>query len=144
MLVKALPLSALETIALAIELDALSEDLDARMVDVLHTRGEIDHIDEESYAAAYREVGRKAARLRQIQLIVDTGEALDKLARKPLVTSVLKLMRGPAQLAGLGELQEFLERGFSAFRNMGKADEFLARIEAEELQLMSGWFAAGT
>ena len=141
MLTKALPLSGLNTLALAIELDALSEDLDARMVDALKRQGKISAIDAESYADAYRSVGRHAARLRQIQLIVDTGEALETLARKPWVAGALTLMKGPAHLAGLGELHEFLERGFTTFKRMGKAAKFLERIETEETEQMQRWLA---
>ncbi|MFA7290643.1 MAG: hypothetical protein WC023_00210 [Rhodocyclaceae bacterium] len=141
MLVKTLPLSGLSTLALAIELDALSEDLDAGMVDVLRQRGKASTIDEVAYALAYRTVGRRSARLRQIQLIVDTGEALEALARKPWVAGALALMKGPAHLAGLGDLHAFLERGFSTFKRMGKAGEFLERIEAEETLLMNRWLA---
>lgn len=139
MLTKALPLSGLNTLALAIELDALSEDLDARMVDALKQQGKISAIDADSYAEAYRSVGRHAARLRQIQLIVDTGEALEALARKPWVAGALALMKGPAHLAGLGELHEFLERGFTTFKRMGKATRFLERIETEETAQMQRW-----
>lgn len=139
MLVKALPLSGLSTLALAIELDALSEDLDARMVDALRQRGRISSIDDAAYAAAYRSVGRRASRHRQINLIVDTGEALEALARKPLVAGALALMRGPAHVAGLGELHDFLERGFTTFKRMGAASDFLAQIEERESELMAEW-----
>ena len=141
MLVKALPLSGLSTLALAIELDALSEDLDAAMVDALRSRGKISCINDIAYAEAYRCVGRRGSRVRQIQLIVDTGEALEALARKPLIAGALTLMRGPAHMAGLGELHEFLDRGFTTFKRMGRADKFLERIEAEERRLMEDWFA---
>lgn len=139
MLVKALPLSGLTTLALAVELDALSEDLDAGMVDALRQQGKISHIDASAYAKAYRLVGRRASRLRQIQLIVDTGEALEALACKPWISGALKLMRGPAHMAGLGELHAFLERGFGTFKRMGRAREFLERIESEEKRLMRQW-----
>ena len=99
-------------------------------------------IDAPAYALAYRTVGRRSARLRQIQLIVDTGEALEALARKPWVAGALALMKGPAHLAGLGELHEFLERGFSTFKRMGKADEFIEQIETEETLLMNRWLAS--
>lgn len=141
MLVKTLPLSGLTTLALAVELDALSEDLDANMVDMLRQRGKASTIDTAAYALAYRTVGRRNSRLRQIQLIVDTGEALEVLARKPWVAGALALMKGPAHLAGLGELHAFLERGFSTFKHMGKAGEFLERIETEETLLMNRWLA---
>jgi hypothetical protein len=139
MLVKALPLSGLTTLALAVELDALSEDLDASMVDMLRQRGKASTIDAAAYALAYRTVGRRSSRLRQIQLIVDTGEALETLARKPWVAGALALMKGPAHLAGLGELHAFLERGFSTCKHMGKAGKFLERIETEETLLMNRW-----
>ncbi len=144
MLVKALPLSGLCTLALAIELDAVSEDLDARMVDALRQRGRISNIDDDAYAAAYRTVGRRSARLRQIGLIVETGEALEALARKPLVSGALALMRGPAHAVGLGELHDFLERGFTTFKRMGRATDFLARIETREAALLEAWLAGET
>lgn len=141
MLVKALPLSGLTTLSLAIELDAVSEDLDARMVDTLRQRGCIAHIDDDAYARAYASVGRQAQRIRQIQLIGDTGTALEALARKPLVAGALALMRGPAHMAGLGELHDFLERGFTTFKKMGRADAFLDRIETRERELMAAWLS---
>lgn len=146
MLVRMLPVSALHTLALALELDALTERLDSAMVDALRAAGrigeinEIDEIDDEAYAAAYRDVGRRAERQRQIALIRDTGEALEKLAGKALLNTALRVMRGPAHLAGLGELHEFLENGFAAFRRMGDATDFLDRIEDRERRLLAKLF----
>lgn len=136
MMVKALPISGLTTLSLAVELDAISEDLDAAMSDLLPIGVALN---DDSYATAYRALGRRADRLRQIVLIGETGEALERLARKPLVAGALKLMHGPAHMAGLGELHDFLERGFFAFRHMRKADDFLERIVSEERRLMSEW-----
>lgn len=140
MLVRTLPVSALRTLALALELDALTEALDAAMVGELRAAGRIATIDEAAYAAAYRRVGRRAERERQITLIRGTGEALEKLAGKALLSGVLRLMRRPAHLAGLGELQEFLENGFAAFRHMGDATDFLDCIETRERQLLARLF----
>ncbi|MBK7676006.1 MAG: hypothetical protein IPJ27_15335 [Candidatus Accumulibacter sp.] len=141
LLIKMLPTSALRTIALAVELDALSEELDSAMIAELCRAGLIDCIDEDAYATAYRAVGCQAERERQILLIRKTGEALDRLARKPLLSGMLKLMRGPAHLAGLRELHEFLERGFNAFRGMGSASEFLDSIDSKEQKLLARLFA---
>ena len=93
LLLSLLPLSALQTIALAIELDALTEQLDAATVVELDRAGMIDRADEDSYADASRRVRRQKDRLRHIALIRKTGDALERLARKPLVSTVLKLMR---------------------------------------------------
>lgn len=136
-----LPLSALQTLSLAIEVDALTEALDAAMVVELEKAGAIDAIDAEAYASAYRAVGRQLDRERQIDLIQSTGEALDRLAKKPLLTTLLKLMRAPAHLAGLGDLHEFLESGFDAFRHMGDAHEFLDIIETRERRVLENLFS---
>lgn len=141
LLIKMLPGSALRTIALAVELDALTEQLDAAMVAELYRAGLIERIDEDAYGAAYRTVGCRPERQRQIVLIRETGQALDRLSRKPLLHGMLKLMRAPAHLAGLGDLHEFLERGFNAFRGMGSATEFLDSIESKEQRLLANLFA---
>src|SRR5213079_2007458 len=62
---KLLPTSAVETAALAIELEALSEKLDHRVASALAA----GPIDDASYAAAYRKVGTRAERERQVDLI---------------------------------------------------------------------------
>jgi hypothetical protein len=136
-----LPVSALRTIALAVEVDALSELLDAAMVVELERAGALDAIDEASYADAYRRVGRRADRQRQIVLIRATGDALGRLAGKPLLSALLRLMRTPAQLAGLADLHAFLENGFTAFVHMGRADDFLDCVEQRETRLLARLFA---
>lgn len=135
-----LPLSGLRTVVLAAELDALSERLDAAMVAALGSKleGPIGDVD---YAAAYRKVACRAERERQLKLIEGIGEALDALSRKPLLRATLKMMHGPAHLAGLGSLHEFLARGFEAFHAMGRADEFLESIVGRERAILKALFA---
>ena len=110
------------------------------MVEALTRAHAIECIDHSNYAAAYRAVGRREDRERQIVLIRHTGDALDKLAQKPFLTALLSLMKGPAHLAGLGDLHLFLENGFSAFKHMGNAETFLERIEDGESTLLGKLF----
>ena len=135
-----LPVSGLRTLLLAVEVDALSERFDAEMVAVLGKRLDQDGLTMDDYAAAYRQVGDRDGRELQIRLIGETGEALDALAHKTFAGAALKLMHGPAQLAGLGELHAFLERGFNAFRSLRRADEFLETIVQRERELMVSLF----
>jgi hypothetical protein len=141
MLVAMLPASALRTIALAVELDALTERLDLAMVFELRAAGRIGDIDENAYTTAYRAVRRRPERQRQIVLMREIGEAMKLLAEKSLLSKALKLMRGPAHFAGLSELHEFLENGLAAFRQMGDATEFLDCIEGQEQKLLENMFA---
>jgi hypothetical protein len=133
-----LPVPGLETVADAIELNALSESLDADMIAALKKK--VFSLTEADYVKAYRAVGRRQDRERQIELIAHLGRSLDKLTRKPLIGTALSMMRKPAVLAGLADLQNFLERGYGAFRAMKGADEFLGAITSRELELLNEWF----
>lgn len=135
-----LPDSAVQTASLAIELEALSERLDHALARALPAGA----LDEASYADAYRRSSSREERLRQIELIAQVGLRLDALVRKPLIGGTLKLMRKPAHLAGLGDLQDFLEAGFAAFRTMGGSDEFLARLRARETEILNRLFSGAS
>ena len=135
---QALPVPGLETVSDAIELNALSELLDADMVATL--KKQVFTLSEEDYVKAYRAVGRRPDRERQIELIAHLGKSLDKLTRKPLIGAALSMMRKPAVLAGLSDLQTFLERGYQAFRTMKGGDEFLEKITSREQALLEEWF----
>jgi hypothetical protein len=136
-MIRTLPRGAVESAALAIEVDALSEELDRRLAAQL----EDGPITEGSYARAYRKAGTRAERERQIELIDEVGRRLDVLVVKPMVYATLKLMRGPARLAGLQDLQTFLEHGFEAFRRMGGAEYFLATIAGRETRILNRLFS---
>ena len=135
-----LPDSGLATVAHAMELNALSESLDAAMVERLGEKA--PEITDALYGEAYRAVGRAQDRERQIDLIALLGEALDKLTHIRFIGMTLKLMRKPAHLAGLGDLQAFLERGYAAFGAMrGGAGEFVSIIVARERAISRALFA---
>jgi hypothetical protein len=131
-----LPAAGIRTIALAIEVDALSEELDAAMVNELRRARAIANISEKNYAEAYRRCGKRAQRELQLRLIGEVGEALAALTRKPLIHAALRIMRAPARLAGLAELHAFLENGYDAFHKMGEPAEFLATIATREAAIL--------
>jgi hypothetical protein len=131
-----MPSAALQTIAEAIELDALSEQLDRVMAERLGaTFSESDYID------AYRQVASRAERESQIAHIQSLGESLCELVRVPLIGGTLSMMRAPAKLAGLSELHQFLERGFSAFKQMKKPKLFVVTIVERESDIMRNLYA---
>lgn len=142
LMTRLLPPSALRTIAMAIGLDARSEELDTAMISALRDAGCMRQIDEQTYAGAYRACNNRPQREAQIRLVGEIGAALAGLTRMPLLTGMLRMMRGPAHVAGLQELHEFLDRGFGAFKHMGSAEEFLRTVRDRETALMVDWFAA--
>ena len=136
---RVLPAAGLEIVAQAIELEALSEDLDFAMARVLGA--EANELSPTAYGAAYRKVDRRADRERQIELIEDLGESLDRLVHKRLVGTTLSMTRKPAQLAGLGDIHDFLQRGYKAVIKMDNAREFLDLVVDRERKLVEALFA---
>jgi len=135
-LVRMFPRELVGTVRTLGELHALSEQLDttmARKVDALP-------IGPAAYAAAWKTASPEADRYRQIDLMLAVARALDRYTHNPLLRHSLRLMRGPARLAGLGELQTFLELGFDTFRGMRGAEEFLATITSRERSLAAVLF----
>ncbi len=140
-MVRVLPARALQTLLDAVKMDTLSESLDSAMVLALRKTGKSKSIDWPAYVAAYRACGRRRDRELQITLIEHIGKTLDRLTRMPLIRVSLRLMSGPAHLAGLGALHDFLQDGFDAFSHMKGADEFLEIVIERETALMREMFA---
>lgn len=140
LLKRALSSRMLEVLSMAMELDVLSSELDLEMVERLPP----GPVTAKTYAEAYRAVGRAETRRRQIGLIVDIGRALVLAVGKPFVGLALRAAHGPAHLAGFGALQDFLERGFAAFKNLAHPAELLMTIQQREVRLMQRLLAGGT
>jgi hypothetical protein len=138
-MVRVLPESVIMTIALAMELNALSQELDRVLLARLPRAD--GHFSVTDYCRAYRRAGNFPLRRRQVTLIVEVGSALDRQVARAMVRTALAMMRQPARLAGLAVLQDFLERGFAAFRAMHGAEAFLDIIETRENAILEAMVA---
>ncbi len=136
LLAKVLSDNALRTMGLALEMNILTEELDAAMERVMFELAPSQALTEESYARAYRRCGDADKRRRQIDLIREVGEDLDEIVTRPWIRRGLLMARRPARMSGLGELHQLLERGFHAFHSMRGAREFLDAIVSRERRIM--------
>lgn len=102
--------------------------------------------DATRYAAAWRAVGQRSARQQQLERVLAMGTDLARLTRTAGLRMMLRMMRGPAQAAGMGALQKFLEAGFDTFgqlaRQRGGVEQFLGVIEQREQALIDLLFDA--
>lgn len=135
-LVRLFPAEVVDTVAQLARLHSLSEGLDTRM-----TRALPEGFAPADYVRAWQQVGDEEGRAQQIRLTLGVGRALDVYTRKPLLRGMLHMMRKPAALAGLGELQQFLEAGFDTFKAMGGAASFLDTIQHREEVMAARLFA---
>lgn len=137
-MVRMFPHEIVCTVANLAELHALSEILDTAMGRAIAAAA----IDAGQYGQAWRQVGRAPDRERQIALMLSVGSDLERYTGRALLRHSLRVMRGPANAAGLGALQRFLETGFDTFREMHGADIFLRTISDRERALAAALFAA--
>jgi hypothetical protein len=134
---KLLPEFALKTVEKALELDVLAEEFDQAIARCIGGA----EIDERNYGEAFVAAGRRDDRLHQVALMEEVGRGLEVVVRKPFIYSALRMLKKPARVAGLGNMQQFLEAGFTAFRHMKRADHFLSVIAARETALIERLFA---
>ena len=134
-----LPSRAINALLLAVQLEEIAERFDIEM-----SRDIELPITAKSYAEAYRATGTEAERVRQIELADRIGKALEKLAKVPMLSTMLHMMKAPAAMWGLSHLHHFLQRGFDAFVAMRGAHEFLEKTNRCELAINKRLFAGDT
>ena len=132
-----LPARAIDALLLAVQLEEMAERFDIEMSRTIELP-----ITEENYAEAYRATGTEAERVRQIELADRIGKALEKLAKVPMLSTMLHMMKAPAAIWGLSHLHRFLQRGFDAFVGMRGAREFLEKTNRRELAINQRLFAS--
>lgn len=120
-------------LAQAIELNDLTESLDDDMVLALRTLGVQDTITVEAWEAAYRLVGRRLDRIRQVEMLVDIGHVLDGVAAVPFVDVQLRAVRPAVALVGWQHVIDFLVQGYQAIRTARPIGQALSAIHHREL-----------
>ena len=125
-----LPGKALETLAVAAKLNARVLEFNLGIFRELRVDGEFPaEISDIDYSLACRRVSSLDECVGLVHLAVSLGRTLKTLIKVPLLGALLRTMRGPAHAAGFGELQEFLENGYTTFRAIPDIDHFLAEID---------------
>lgn len=132
-----LPEQTLHPLAKALEVNAMTQHLDLALAEAMSERlGVADRFETWQYEEAYRLCNNYDERLRQITLITEVGKYLEKLRHLPFVGATLRVARGPAHRLGWFEMQDFLERGFAAWKSLRQPELFLESIESKEKAIL--------
>jgi hypothetical protein len=138
------PAHTLATVLTLTKLHQQTEELDMALAQAWCHLGNLP--DAARYVAAWRSVGQRCARDWQLATVLDVGQTLSELTRKSGLKLLLRMMRRPAELAGLGSLQGFLEAGFDHFADMARqrdaVDYFLNTIRTRESAWITQLFDA--
>ena len=138
------PVPVVQTAVSLAQLHRLTEDLDLAMAQ--HWLSSANSPEVTRYVMAWRAVARRTDRNTQLATVMEIGHELGRLTRTPGPHLMLKMMRGPANLAGMGSLHRFLESGFDTFATMACQDggvaNFLSTVMARETGLIDRLFDA--
>jgi hypothetical protein len=141
-MLRVLPSDLLRAVAQAVEFSLLTMRLDLQLAEILeHTHSSrTEEPNNEDLRAALRATGAYADYRHQIALVLEIGAEIESIVHKPFVTIGLKMCRQPARVMGLGELQDYLERGVAAFKGMRGSTEFFRTFEQRETEYLQTVF----
>lgn len=134
---KVLPLPAINTIVNALTLNELTEKMDMKMLEYLK---DFENITENSYVDAFIQTDESLRRT-QVKLIHTIGMDLCVLTKIPFLATTLKLMSGPAAMANLMELHQFLSGGFFVFKNTINPQVFITKLTQREEAIMNNIYS---
>lgn len=141
---KLFPQSVVQTAIALAQLHRLTEELD--FATAQHWLTQPEGPEATRYVRAWRAVDQRVDRRTQLASVMTVGHELARLTRLPGLRLMLKMMRGPARLAGMESLQCFLELGFDIFEAMGRkakgAAFFLETVRGRESRLIELLFEA--
>ena len=133
---KILPEKVMTTSTYALEFNALSAELDEAMTCFLFNEMGVVEITFEAYTEAFREAVDISLRHRQAALAKMLAQGLDKYVRSRLVYGTFKMVKRPAVKAGIGELYNFMDKGFDVMRPLGSAKKLIDAIVDEEVAIV--------
>lgn len=141
-MLRVLPAEGITALCRLAELHAMSERLDGRMGESLPIEWRAGSAAQ-AYVDAWRATSTIGERMAQVNAMRLVGRSLASVVHRPMLSSALRLMRGPAQLAGLSELHGFLAEGLKCFRGIDPVEAFLSDIADKESALIVDLFDPG-
>ena len=120
------------TLTSAFEFNALTAELDDKITQCIFEDLGSDVISNSVYVQANLLVNTRSDRARQVALLSELVDGLDKAMQSALVYGAFKLAKTPAKVAGLGKLYELAERGYTALRSVKTAENLIAELMQSE------------
>jgi hypothetical protein len=123
-MVRVLPDYLLDMAIKAFEFTVLCMRLDLSLALHLQSGSAGDVVTIDTVHSGMRAGNQQVDYEQQLALVLELGREIETIVHRPFVAAALKLCRTPARLLGLTELQNFLERGITAFIDMRGSAEF--------------------
>ena len=111
---RVLPKPLLETVAILLALNCVTQELDEALTQCIFERMDMTCIDESVYVQAFQLTGAYQTRQEQLNYIRQLGGTIDSYLMNPWFFMAFKLVKMPGKLTGLSELIRLLDKGFAA------------------------------
>lgn len=135
---KVVPAPMLQLLTDVVEVNALTNELDQKLIDVLFEDLAVtSEISAAQYAAAYRRCDNYKARYHQINLITRILGEIALGARLAGVGLAMNIIKGPAVRAGWVDFYDFLAQGYAAFKKMRDVKTFVRILDQREKRILS-------
>ncbi|RMG42011.1 MAG: hypothetical protein D6732_01695 [Methanobacteriota archaeon] len=125
----------IEEVGRVIQLQELSDQLDELMAEKSLELEIKLPFTMESYSQVYRYCNNYSQRVHQIELLIEATRGIHRLSQMPFIGWSLKIVRKAAQIAGFGEIMDFLISGYQAFHSTKDIEPFLKIVEKREKAL---------
>jgi hypothetical protein len=115
-----------------LELLELTNRLDDAVVQCLVNLDAPLDFDENLYERAYRLADNYDQRVHQLDLIRESLYNVYRMARRPLIGTVLKRTQGLAQTVGMSDIHHFLRMGYEAIQPVRDIHRFVETVGVRE------------
>lgn len=110
----------------------LSETLDEQVTKELLALGSNLAIDAAMYEKAYRWADNYDERVRQLEYVEDTLTFVHSMSHRRLIGVMISTMQATSRLIGAAPMVDFLDRGYTAFRDVPDITFFKETVQTRE------------
>ena len=134
---KLIPDNAIKTGTSGVELAILAVQLDEQVaMQLLQDYHPYEKLTDEMMRIAYLKLNQGEGRLKQLDLLDQLGQSLDKYMRSFVVYAAFKMCKGAALKYNFNVMYEFMQDGFLAMKPLKSAEKFVKDFTAAERQII--------
>jgi hypothetical protein len=134
---KLIPDNAIKTGTSGVELAILAVQLDEQVaMQLLQDYHPYEKLTDEMMHITYLKLNQGEGRLKQLDLLDQLGQSLDKYMRSFVVYAAFKMCKGAALKYNFNVMYEFMQDGFLAMKPLKSAEKFVKDFTAAERQII--------
>ncbi len=135
---------SMRDIEVTLDLLDITVQLDHELAVVLEKMNVPVPFDEAMYEEAYLRADAYEPRVKQIELIGESLRRVHRLAQIPLLGPALNNTKMLAKMMSMGDLHQFLRKGYAALVVVDTLEPFLIEVSTKELERLNRIYAVAS